>query len=61
MKRDLSGCRYLYWWADGIHTSVREEDCERSCLLVIIGVTAAGTKEGVSMGAGPRHSAVIVV
>jgi len=58
MKRDLSGCRYLYWWADGIHTSVREEDGARSCLLVIIGVTAAGTKELVSIGDGLRESAV---
>jgi len=56
-KRDLSGCRYLYWWADGIHTSVREEDGARSCLLVIIGVTAAGTKELVSIGDGLRESA----
>jgi len=57
MKRDLSGCRYLYWWSDGIHTSVREEDGSGSCLLVIIGVTAAGTKELVSIGDGLRESA----
>jgi putative transposase len=57
MKRDLSGCRYLYWWADGIHTSVREEDGARSCLLVIIGVTAEGSKELVSIGEGLRESA----
>lgn len=54
-KRDLSGCRYLYWWADGTHTSVREEDGARSCLLVIIGVTAAGTKKLVSMDDGLRE------
>jgi putative transposase len=57
MKRDLSGGRYLYWWADGIHTSVREEDGARSCLLVIIGVTAEGNKELVSIGDGLRESA----
>jgi transposase-like protein len=57
MKRDLSGRRYLYWWADGIHTSVREEDGARSCLLVIIGVTAEGSKELVSIGEGLRESA----
>jgi putative transposase len=56
MKRDLRGCRYLYWWADGIHTSVREEDGARSCLLVIIGVTAEGKKELVSIGDGLRES-----
>jgi transposase-like protein len=57
MKRDLTGCRYLYWWVDGIHTSVREEDGARSCLLVIIGVTAEGKKELVSIGEGLRESA----
>jgi putative transposase len=56
MKRDLSRCRYLYWWADGIHTGVREEDDARSCLLVIIGVTAEGSKELVSIGDGLRES-----
>jgi transposase-like protein len=57
MKRDLRECRYLYWWVDGIHTSVREEDGARSCLLVIIGVTAEGKKELVSIGEGLRESA----
>ena len=57
MKRDLSACRYLYWWVDGIHTSVREEDGARSCLLVIIGVTVEGKKELVSIGDGLRESA----
>jgi transposase-like protein len=56
MKRDLSPCRYIYWWADGIHTGVREEDDARSCLLVIIGVTAEGKKELVSIGDGLRES-----
>lgn len=56
MKRDLSACRYLYWWVDGIHTSVREEDGARSCLLVIIGVTVEGKKELVSIGDGLRES-----
>jgi transposase-like protein len=56
MKRDLSASRYLYWWADGIHTGVREEDDARSCLLVIIGVTAEGKKELVTIGDGLRES-----
>jgi len=56
MKRDLSASRYLYWWADGIHTGVREEDAARSCLLVIIGVTAEGKKELVAIGDGLRES-----
>jgi len=40
----------------GIHTGVREEDAARSCLLVIIGVTAEGNKELVSIGDGLRES-----
>jgi transposase-like protein len=56
MKRDLSASRYLYWWADGIYTAVREEDDARQCLLVIIGVTAEGKKELVTIGDGLRES-----
>jgi putative transposase len=56
MKRDLSASRYHYWWADSIHTGVREEDDARSCLLVIIGVTAEGKKELVTIGDGLRKS-----
>lgn len=56
MKRDLSASGYLYWWADGIHTGVREEDDARQCLLVIIGVTAEGKKELVTIGDGLRES-----
>lgn len=29
MKRDLSGSRYVYWWADGVYTSLRGEDDAR--------------------------------
>lgn len=56
MKRDLSESRYIYWWADGIHTGVRAEDDARQCLLVIIGVTSDGRKELVSIGDGLRES-----
>jgi putative transposase len=56
MKRDLSCCGYVYWWADGIHTGVRAEDDARQCLLVIIGVTADGKKELVTIGDGLRES-----
>lgn len=56
MKRDLSAGRYVYWWADGIHTGVRSEDDARQCLLVIIGVSAEGKKELVSIGDGLRES-----
>lgn len=56
MKRDLSDTRYVYWWADGVHTSVRAEDDARQCLLVIIGVKLDGTKELVTVGDGLRES-----
>ena len=56
MKRDLSGCRYVYWWADGIHTGLRQEDDARQCLLVIIGVLPDGRKELVTIGDGLRES-----
>jgi transposase-like protein len=55
-KRDLSKARYVYWWADGIHTSLREEDGDRQCLLVIIGVRPDGRKERVAIGDGFRES-----
>ncbi len=55
-KRDLCAGRYIYWWADGIHTGVREQDDARQCLLVIIGVTPDGTKELVTIGDGLRES-----
>lgn len=56
MRRDLTGSRYVYWWADGVHTSLRGEDDARQCLLVIIGVKLDGTKELVTIGDGLRES-----
>lgn len=55
-KRDLSMARYVYWWADGIHTGLRSEQSEGQCLLVIIGVTPDGRKERVAIGDGYRES-----
>ena len=46
-RRDLSGKRYVYWWADGIYSNVRMDD--KLCLLVIIGATEdskKGTRRG---------------
>ena len=56
MKRDLAPSRYVYWWADGIHTGLRQEDDVRQCLLVIIGVTPDGRKELVTLDDGLRES-----
>jgi putative transposase len=55
-ERDLTDQRYVYWWADGIHTGVREEDDPKACLLVILGVRRDGTKELVALSDGFRES-----
>jgi len=39
----------VYWWADGIYTTLREEDDDRLCLLVISGVTPEDKKEWVAI------------
>ena len=53
-QRDLRGKRYVYWWADGIHSNVRMDD--NLCLLVIIGVTDQGRKELLAVEDGFRES-----
>lgn len=55
-RRDLSLSRYVYWWADGIHTGLRSEHSDGQCLLVIVGVTPDGRKERVAIGDGYRES-----
>nr|WP_257806728.1 IS256 family transposase [Burkholderia glumae] len=55
-KRDLSASRWVYWWADGIHTQARAEDSDGQCLLVIIGVKPDGGKERVALNDGYRES-----
>ena len=54
-KRDLSGKRYLYLWADGIYFPCRLSD-DRPCLLVLMGATAEGRKELIAMIDGQRES-----
>lgn len=54
-KRDLSDKRYVYIWADGIHSHVRMDD--RLCLLVIIGSDERGNKELIALSDGYRESA----
>lgn len=55
INRDLSSKRYVYFWADGIHFSVRAEDAKQ-CVLVVIGVLDNGKKELVAMEDGYRES-----
>jgi len=53
-SRDLTGKRYVYFWADGIYCNVRMDD--KQCLLVIIGATKDGKKELVALEGGFRES-----
>jgi len=57
-RRDLTGARYVYFWADGIHFNVRLEDTEnkRQCILIIIGARVDGKKELVAVLDGYRES-----
>ncbi|MBT4379807.1 MAG: IS256 family transposase [Gammaproteobacteria bacterium] len=54
-KRDLSGQRYVYIWADGIYFNIRGDEA-RQCILVIIGVTEQGNKEFLAIDDGYRES-----
>lgn len=54
-KRDLTGKRYVYLWADGIYFNVRLTK-ERPCMLVLIGTLPDGKKELVSLLDGERES-----
>jgi len=62
-KRSLTGKRYVYMWADGIHSNIRfnnnegrSPDENRQCLLVLMGATADGTKELIAVVDGFRES-----
>ena len=54
-KRDLSGQRYVYVWADGIYLQARMES-QAECMLVIIGATTEGKKELLGFQVGFRES-----
>lgn len=58
MQRDLSEKHYVYFWADGIYAKVRLEDDanQKQCLLVLMGATADGHKELISVQDGYRES-----
>src|SRR6266576_1672727 len=55
MTRDLSGADYVYLRVDGIHLGIRLGE-GKLCLLVMIGVRAAGRKELVALADGYRES-----
>src|SRR5512143_2290924 len=54
-KRSLSGNRYVYVWADGVHFNIRLEG-GRQCILVLMGATAEGKKELIALADGYRES-----
>ena len=54
-QRDLSGKRYVYFWADGVYFQTRLEQAKQ-CFLVIIGADEAGNKELVGLWDGYRES-----
>lgn len=54
-QRRLDHKRYVYWWADGIHFTVRS-DGEKLCVLTVIGVTPDGHKEVLALAPGQRES-----
>ena len=55
-KRDLSGKRYVYIWADGVYFTPRL-DGDRQCMLVIIGADAYGKKDVLAIMDGFRENA----
>jgi putative transposase len=55
LRRDLSGRRYVYVWADGVYFAPRLEH-DRQCILVLIGADASGRKELLAIDDGFRES-----
>lgn len=53
--RSLVGKDYVYIWADGLHFGIRLEEDRLAC-LVILGVTAGGSKEVIAIADGYRES-----
>ena len=57
-KRSLVGRRYVYIWADGIHSNVRLGKDDRVCMLVVMVVTLDGTKELIAVESGYRENTI---
>jgi putative transposase len=55
-KRDLSGKRYVYIWADGVYFNPRLDD-DRQCMLVITGADEYGDKDVLGIMDGFRENA----
>ncbi len=55
-KRELRFHRYAYLFVDGVNVSVRLDEDDRLCLLVVIGVRDDGEKELLAVEDGYRES-----
>ena len=54
-SRSLEGKRYVYIWADGVHSNIRLDE-DRQCILVLMGATPEGKKELIAVVDGFRES-----
>jgi putative transposase len=54
-ERDLSGCRLVYLWADGVYVKAGL-DTSKAALLVLIGADADGHKVVLAVVSGQRES-----
>ena len=54
-QRDLSDCRLVYLWADGVYVKAGL-DTSKAALLVLIGADAAGEKTVLAVVSGQRES-----
>lgn len=54
-RRDLSASDFVYVWADGVHPKIGLSQTH-SCLLVLMGVRADGSKELIAIAEGLRES-----
>lgn len=55
-QRDLSDCRLVYLWADGVYVKAGL-DTSKAALLVLLGADAAGQKLVLAVTSGQRESA----
>ena len=53
-KSSLRSKKYVYWWVDGVHFKVRDD--ENRCVLVVMGVNDRGEKELIALEDGFRES-----
>jgi transposase-like protein len=54
-EAELDDEAFVYIWADGVHSSLRDEN-DKLCTLVIIGFTVRGQKRFLAIKDGVRES-----